>query len=162
MKYKQLAAVLISVMGVYFFSQGLFQLSFFFSALVGIAKSSYTLQSTLLFSLLGFSLYGSVGLLLIFFSRRLVNFIIKNEEDTTCNLEIRVLQSVGFSILGIYFAVDGLSLLRSYTFYDYRISNLLSDSGFIRLIFGVVLFFGARGLANIWNFARRPGTHNKS
>ena len=164
MNYRNLAIVLISIIGIYTLAQGFYQLSFLFSILLfGLENSNLTLVQAIVNALLLVSMYASVGTVLLLFRKRLAGFIVEGMDIATHNVDVYTLQAVGFSILGLYFVVDGLSTLRLIAFGFYEAVNWASifrDSGFWRFVLGFFLFIGAKGLVKVWMFLRRPGTKN--
>lgn len=63
------------------------------------------------------------------------------------------LQAVAISVLGCYFAVQGLATLS----HMWALSGELDWAGLTQLVLGVALFFGSRGLSRLWSLARTAG-----
>lgn len=68
-------------------------------------------------------------------------------------LSAREVQAVAYSVLGCYFAVQGLSGISRFGW-----SGQLDWAGATQLVLGVALFFGARGLSRLWSLSRSTGT----
>jgi hypothetical protein len=87
-----------------------------------------------------------VGSVLVLLRNRLANRLFPPANELVSSREV---QAVALSILGCYFAVQGMSRL--------AVSGHFSWSDATELVLGVGLFFGARGLSRLWSFGRSAG-----
>ncbi len=154
MNPRNLAVVLISVIGIYACMLGIYQLPILFNLFISGFESNLTPGETVVYTLSLAGMYGSVGTVLLVFRKRIAAFIVEDTEPFTNDMNIDALQEVGFSILGLYFFIDGLSISRLLRFDDIRWIHFV-DGGLWKSVLGLALFIGARRLLNIWKFLRQ-------
>jgi hypothetical protein len=80
-----------------------------------------------------------IGVALILLRDRLARRLFPTD---TAPLEVRGLQTAAFSVIGVYFAVQGISRLPW--------SGQVGWSAIVQVVLGVALFLGARGLSRLW------------
>ena len=107
---------------------------------VGLADLTVSL------SLIGVVLAVLCGSVLVLLRDRVATLLFPAASES---LNSREVQAVALSVLGCYFTVHGLSGLAEAGRFDWGSST--------QLVLGIALFFGARGLARLWSFARSPG-----
>jgi hypothetical protein len=87
-----------------------------------------------------------IGTGLVFWRDRLANRLFRPADHLLSSSEVH---AVALSILGCYFAVQGLSRLAWAWGFDW--------SGATQVVLGIGLFFGGRGLSRLWSVGRSVG-----
>lgn len=157
MDQRQLAGVLFTVAGVFIAGSRLPEI-ILHVALLGqleaVPEASVDHASQRLMSVAAFGaslLAVLVGVGLVLGSGRLANRLFPPGTEPLRAPEV---QAVALSVLGCYFAVEGLSRMAWAGRTDW--------GGVTLLALGVGLFVGARGLARIWNTLRFAGTPSRA
>lgn len=126
----------------------------------GLEVVAYTMPIIILFVL---------SLLIWIFSDKISNMMVKEDkEEYTINIDYNKVQQVAFSTLGVYLIGISLPTLITTVFRIYQVPStgmgltrnismyytmLISD--ITRVIFGIILVFGGKGLSNIINKVRK-------
>lgn len=169
MTRQSLTSVLIAVLGVFFVARAISEAStgLFFLSLD--SADDYIQRSFFDRALLTFGfivLQFGLGSALILLRFRLAVFLFPNDSSAELStFEATHLQSVLFSVVGIFLIVEGIASLASgfaQLSPDQPLSYLWAPylSDVIKTVFGILLFFGARSISQIWFRARRAG-HNR-
>ena len=154
MNQRQLASVLFAAVGVFLVVSRLQEV---FSLAATVIPSTVDVDAdatplpdgqglALAVALMGSVLAVLVGSALVLLRDRVANLLFP---PATASVTSREVQAVALSVLGCYFAVQGVSNLAW--------AGRLDWSGAIQLVLGVALFFGARGLSRLWSFGRSAG-----
>jgi hypothetical protein len=152
MNQRQLASVLFAAVGVFLVISRLQQI---FSLAAAVIPSTVTVNAppvpdgqrlALAVALLGSVLAVLFGSALILLRYRVANLLFPPAAAAVSSREV---QAVALSVLGCYFAVQGVSNLSW--------AGRLDWSGAIQLVLGIALFFGARGLSRLWSLGRSAG-----
>jgi hypothetical protein len=152
MNQRQLASVLFAAIGLFIAASRLPDI------LVQVAALTSSIPATdppaspagqrlvLTFGLISSIVAVLIGTVLIFLGDRLANRLFPSGYEALTSPEV---QAVAISVLGCYFAVQGLSRMAW--------AGYLNWSGVTQLALGVGLFFGARALSKLWSFGRSGG-----
>ena len=153
MNQRQLASVLFAALGVFMAASRIPDL-FIHSALLAPfviahedAGAPIDQRSFAVVGLLGAFLAVGLGFALVVLRDRLAQRLFPASSGPLASREF---QAVAFSVLGLFFAVQGLARLGWARPFDW--------AGATELALGVGLFFGARGLARVWSMARSAGS----
>jgi len=174
----ELASFALRLLGIYALIESLpiFQL------IVGLA---WTLQSSrerstvdswsVVIMLVPLLLVAAAGVLLIVFSRNLAPLLIGEDKplDVSAAMTGREVQAIGFSIVAVLIFLRAIpEISRAVSAYYYAVSQGFTGPGrdwrfqdtwrygipgVIQLVLAVILFFQARGLANLWHRLRAGG-----
>jgi hypothetical protein len=150
MNQRQLASVLFAVVGVFIAASRVPEIFVHIALLSQADPTDQASRSSGWPGIASVSAFGAtlvavgVGVSLMLFRDRLAQRLFP---VATPSLELRGVQTAAFSVLGCYFAVQGLSRILWAGRFDLGAA--------IQLTLGVALFVGARGLSNFWLLTRR-------
>jgi hypothetical protein len=157
MDQRQLAAVLLAVVGIFFVASPLPILTVYIAMLH--QAGSFTEEPLAGISQAAFLEIGiwssvatiAVGVIILFARNRLAARLFPESSHPVVAPEA---QAVALSVLGCYLAVGGVSGLFPEVLVP---GGLISWGHAIQVILGVGMFFGARGLSHLWQLARTRG-----
>lgn len=150
MNQRQLASVLFAVVGVFIAASRVPEVFLHIALLVQASPADQGSQGSgwqgpTSVSALGAALVAvGIGVTLLLFRNRLAQRLFP---IATPSLQSTDVQTVAFSVLGCYFAVQGLSRMLWAGRFDWGAA--------VQLTLGVGLFFGARGLSKLWLLTRQ-------
>ena len=163
MSARSIAEVLLAVLGIFFVGSAIPNLT---TAIFLLVNDSQAADSPLsLFSLIGsFAAQVATGAALLFFRRHVATGLFRNA-DGESSLDVASLQAVGFSLLGAYFVVKGVSESARYLFIasrDFSSYLTLGSGSAAQIVLGLLLFFGKPGLLSLWRSARNAGRGSRA
>ena len=172
MTKRELAELILKLLGVYAIIQSLP----FFQPLIGLLRGlvyeSERIQSQVSASLtmsIPFVLTAGAGIILLTCSRSLASILMKDDDDAklTASLRAEEIQAIGFSIVAVLVFLSAVPRLAQFIGYVWFIASLRSSqapmvghvmsmwqnglSFAIQCGLSIVLFFRARCLANLWH-----------
>jgi hypothetical protein len=145
MNQRQFASVLFAVTGIFIAASRLPEFVIHMALMYRSASTGPSLSgsdSETLFTVaafIGTIISVGIGVALLLLRDRLARRLFP---ASVMSLEAPGMQTVAFSVMGCYFAVQGLYRLG----WGYR----FDWGAAIQLVLGVALFFGARGLSRLW------------
>ena len=148
MNRRDLASTLFGVAGLYIAGTRLSELLFHLCVLTGAVDFDdpavqYAAFASSVVALL-------VGVALVVFRDLLAKRLFSEAPASSSSASPSDWQAVGFSIVGLYFVIEGLGRAAfSWGKLDLQSAALI--------LFGLVVFLGARGLSNLWHFLRFAG-----
>ena len=153
MTKRDLVSLAMKVIGVFYLIQIVpFGASFFMSE----GLSNRFLQLIPVVGVLG------AGLLLVFGSGAIARLIVPHKEDATVSsaLSLSDWQTILFSAIGVSTFVQALRSMSAFLYYPKQNMQLQSlVSGIVMMVIGILLFFQARGLANLWRLIQEHRSH---
>ena len=162
MRSRQLAEVLLAIVGIWFVASAVVSLPFLIGIFgtvsgsddgVGRLELGYISASTFLRI--------AIGGPLILARSRIATWIC--EPDETDSLEASSWQPAAFAVLGAYFFVEGTAAgLGTAALGSSGVSSWSLAGDGLEAACGLALFFGARGLSRLWHQMRGAGTEGRA
>lgn len=169
MNYKKLTIIALKILAINVFIRMTFYLP---GIMFGILRSDYEMPDRsmeIISSIIPIILLLILSVLLWVFSDKIARSIVKNDdEEGLISVDYNKVQQVAFSILGVYLISISLPTFASVLFRIYKESSIemgmrnnismyypMLVSEITRLILGILLIFGAKGLSNIINKVRK-------
>jgi hypothetical protein len=172
MTKRELAELILKLLGVYAIIQSLPFLQYFPVLLGGLGYETGRILSQLWVYItmsIPFALTAAAGIVLLSYSRGLACVLVKDDGDAklTTSLRAEEIQAIGFSVVAVLVFLLSLSQLAKFIGYAWFIVSLRSSqapmvghvmsmwqnglSFVVQCGLAIVLFFRAQGLANLWH-----------
>lgn len=149
MNQRQLATVLIAVIGIFIAAARLPDLLLHASIVVQWdpamedSTSPVPQRSMYIFAFVGLLIAVLIGLLLVALREKISGFLFPSPSG---QIEAPEVQAVALSVLGCYFVVHGIHGMMTFGAFRW--------AGAVQALLGLGLFFGARGVAGLWSSLR--------
>lgn len=172
MTKRELTALILKLLGVYAIIQSLPHFQPLIRLLRGLVYESERVQNQVSRSLtmsIPFALLAGTGIILLTNSRSLAYLLVKDDSDAKLATTLRAeeVQAIGFSIVGVLVFLLAVPRLAQFIGYAWFIASLRTSqasvvpfvatmwqnglSFVVQCSLAIVLFFRARGLANLWH-----------